>query len=187
MNRQQLIIITGPPGAGKTTLGRRLAADLNLPFFSKDEIKEILFDNLGWENRLWSQKLGGVSFEMLFYMITAPLAAGQSLLVETAFHPKFHNQRFLALQTQYNPKTVQIYCQADTQIMFDRFHNRATGGERHPGHVDHLGTYEEFRATIESAKYAPLEIGGSLLKIDLTDFNRIDYPGLLAKLRAECI
>jgi adenylate kinase family enzyme len=38
----------GPPCSGKTTIGRELLADLSLPMLSKDMIKEILFDALGW-------------------------------------------------------------------------------------------------------------------------------------------
>jgi 2-phosphoglycerate kinase len=55
MHRPLLVIITGPPAAGKTTLGRQLAGALSLPFIHKDGIKEILFDVLGWRDRAWSR------------------------------------------------------------------------------------------------------------------------------------
>ena len=45
-----LIIINGPPGSGKTHLGRFLARELWLPYFSKDGVKELLFDSLGWSD-----------------------------------------------------------------------------------------------------------------------------------------
>lgn len=51
MSKISLIIITGLPGTGKTTLGRKLAEEFRLPFISKDDIKEFLFDNLGWKDR----------------------------------------------------------------------------------------------------------------------------------------
>ncbi len=66
MSRAMLVIINGAPGAGKTTLGRRLAKDLELPFLSKDDIKECLFGALGWSDRAWSMKLGRASVELLF-------------------------------------------------------------------------------------------------------------------------
>ena len=41
-----LIIVNGLPGTGKTTLARRLAADLGLPTFSRDGLYETLYDAL---------------------------------------------------------------------------------------------------------------------------------------------
>ena len=61
MSRALLVIISGPPGAGKMVLGRRLAQALGFPFINKDDIKEILFDTLGWHDREWSKKLGHVA------------------------------------------------------------------------------------------------------------------------------
>ncbi len=51
MTKSLLIIINGAPCTGKTTLGRKLAKQLRLPFLSKDGIKEVLFDTLGWEDK----------------------------------------------------------------------------------------------------------------------------------------
>jgi shikimate kinase len=46
-----LIIISGLPCTGKTTLGRKLAQDLSLPLICRDSIKESLFDSLGYSDR----------------------------------------------------------------------------------------------------------------------------------------
>ena len=40
MGKPLLIIVNGLPGTGKTTLARRLAADLHLPVFSRDGMYE---------------------------------------------------------------------------------------------------------------------------------------------------
>jgi predicted ATPase len=42
-----LVLVTGPPGSGKTTLAVPLARRLELPLIAKDTIKEALFDALG--------------------------------------------------------------------------------------------------------------------------------------------
>jgi adenylylsulfate kinase-like enzyme len=41
-----LIIVTGHPATGKTTLSRALASGLRLPLLSKDTFKELMFDGL---------------------------------------------------------------------------------------------------------------------------------------------
>src|SRR3954447_25374796 len=56
-NSRRFVVISGLPGSGKTTLGRRLAHALSLPLLDKDEILEALFDSPGvgdsqWRNRL---------------------------------------------------------------------------------------------------------------------------------------
>ena len=40
--RPLLVLVSGSPGSGKTTLARRLAGDLAMPLVGKDTIKEAL-------------------------------------------------------------------------------------------------------------------------------------------------
>ena len=42
-----LLVVTGPPCAGKTTLAAQLGLELSLPVVHRDVLKEILFDTLG--------------------------------------------------------------------------------------------------------------------------------------------
>lgn len=57
-NRPLIVPVLGLPGAGKTTLGKKVADALNLPFISKDDIKVKLFDVYGWKNRETSKQAG---------------------------------------------------------------------------------------------------------------------------------
>ncbi len=184
MNRTIGVIITRPPGAGKTRLGKWLARELALPFIGKDDIKELLFEPLGWKDRKWSMNLGQASFELLFHFLECHLAVAKSVVAETAFIPEFHNARLSELRDKYGFEPVQIVCTACEEILYKRFADRCTSGERHPGHVDHLATQDQFVEVLRTGRYDPLEIGGTLLRVDTTHFEQVDYKDVVETVRA---
>jgi shikimate kinase len=49
------IILIGPLGAGKTTVGQLLAEKLNLPFCSIDQVREAYYQKVGYDNTLAAQ------------------------------------------------------------------------------------------------------------------------------------
>jgi tRNA uridine 5-carbamoylmethylation protein Kti12 len=57
MKHSELIIFTGLPGTGKTTLSRVMAKELSLPLCAKDDIKEVMFDHIGWGDKVFRRNL----------------------------------------------------------------------------------------------------------------------------------
>lgn len=176
-----LIVISGLPCTGKTTLGRKIAKELLLPFVSRDDIKESLFDSLGWKDREWSKKLGAASYKLLYYFVESQVCTGNSLIVESNFIAKFDTRKFIEFKNNYELEIIQIRCEAETQVLFQRFKARSESGERYPGHVDYL-KYEEFKTTLNEGGYDILDIGGKVFEIDTTDFEKIDYKMLFETL-----
>jgi hypothetical protein len=64
LDQPLVLIVSGPPASGKTTIGRPLARALALPFLSKDLFKEILFDSLASSDREWSRRIGLASMQL---------------------------------------------------------------------------------------------------------------------------
>jgi predicted kinase len=176
-----MIIVSGPPCSGKTTLARHLADRLNLPFIYKDGIKERLFDRLGTGGLEWSSLLSLASYDLLYYFIESQLKAGASLVVEANFRPERETRRFLELNERYAFLPFQIQCHTEGQVLLERFRRRAASGERHPGHLDHLNE-PNLLEILQAGRHAPLDIGGQIFEIDTTDFDAIDYEGLLAAI-----
>jgi predicted kinase len=178
-----LILISGPPGAGKTTLGRRLAQDVSLPFFYKDGIKELLFETLGWSDRQWSRQLGGASMEVLWHILEQQLAAGCSLVAESNFSPQMHGPKLEALWQRFAFRVLEIHCTAAPAILLERFFQRVNDGQRHPGHVEHLQR-EEVVANLAAGRWGPLSSGETLITVDTSDFAGIHYTDILLRVRA---
>ncbi len=179
-----LVLISGPPGAGKTTLGARIAQELGVPFLNKDGIKETLFDTLGVKDREWSRQLGIASTALLFHMMERQLAAGQSLVAESAFQAQFDVPWLQRLQEAYRFQTLDVYCTAEMNALLERFVRRAESPERHPGHGEQSQP-DELRAKLTRGVYAPLSADGKALIVDTTDFASIDDQRLIQRIRAQ--
>ncbi len=179
-----LLIVTGAPATGKTTLARRLSGDLSLPLFTKDDIKERLYDCLGVGDRVFSQKFGIASTYLLYHIMEACLSVGKSLAIESNFHAERSSQELLTLAERYPFRPVQILCWADEGVLRARYRSRSGSQERHPGHVDHLVAGEEITTVLRGGRYKPVEIGGTLIELDTTEFAKVVYEDILGQVRA---
>lgn len=173
MNQSNLIIVSGLPCTGKTTLSEMLSKKLGMPVFSKDQFKESLFDSLGIKDREWSKTLGVTSYQLLYSVLESFLRVGDSLILESNFNMKYDTSHFLSLKENYSFNSFQIICQTEGRILYNRFKKRSLSGKRHPGHVDHLNL-EEFKPVLLSGKYDPIEIGGQIIKINTDNFDHLD-------------
>jgi predicted kinase len=180
MSRPLLVIIGGAPASGKTTLGRRLAAEFRLPYIGKDDIKETLYDTLGTGDRDWSRRLGSASVSLLYLFVEIELRAGRSVIAECNFDARFAVPELRALIDRYDALPLEILCLAEPDVLRARYQQRAETGERHAGHLDHL-IAAELPGRI--GEYRLLSIGGESMVLDTTDLAAVDYGRVARRLQ----
>jgi predicted kinase len=184
MGKALLIIVNGLPGTGKTTLSRRLATDLRLPVFSRDDMYETLYDALECQSNGCPPLIGPATFTLLYYVASSLLAAGQSLIVEGFFgRSQLRSAEFLHLQHAYDFEPFQILCKTDGGVLLERFLARVRTAERHVGHRD-LEWIEQNKERLLQGHHTPLALGGPVVEIDTTTPHSFDYADLLQRVHA---
>ncbi len=182
MNKPLLIVVSGPSCSGKSTLAKKISEKFQLPLITKDGIKELIFDNLGWSDRAWSIKVGTASINLLFHYLDSMLISKRPIIIESNFKREYDTSPILEKLSKFGYYPLQIMCQCDGQIMFERFKKRSESGERHPGHNDSKN-YDEFKESLLKGKIEPLEIGGEIITFDTTDFDHLDYDTIYTNIQ----
>jgi predicted kinase len=156
-----LLVLTGLPAAGKTTLGTALARRLRWPFVSKDEYKEMLHDHLP---DLTRAQAGPLSFGIMYHVAGVSLAAGHDVVLETHFYRGMSEPILMALAQKHGAELVQVFCHAPLGELKRRHDERVAVGE-HP-HIHQPWLYSD--GVPDHACSEPLELGGPLLQLDTT-------------------
>ena len=181
MPKPTLILVSGPPAAGKTTLARRLAAEFSLPLINKDGIKELLFDKVGTSDYAWSQSLGRASIALLHLFTERLLTANASLIAESNFHREADSARLAELGGRLEFTSLQIHCTASADVLEERNERRRNTAERHPGHVQ--GPQSGLKPHIEAGVWSPLRIGGETVIVQTDDLDAVDYASAYRAVR----
>lgn len=155
-----LVLVTGPPGSGKTWVARTLADALELPLLEKDVLKETIGGALGISGRPGSERLGAAVFELLAQVAHDLLRRGVSLIAEGNFTP---TSRLVAALPPC--RLVQVHVSASPDVLRERL--RARGTHRHPVHYDRDAA-DEIAERAGRGDWGELPLDGAVVRLDTT-------------------
>lgn len=185
MNKNTLVIVSGLPGVGKTTLAKKISDEFNLPIVSMDAIKEKMWDTMGYEFELgFVDKIGKTVFELVYHDLNGFLSKGVSLVVEANFSPEINNERINELKVKYGTRLLQIYCDCEAETLRKRFKERMKKDSYHKGHKYGISLYGESEVLSRlGVKNKRLDIDGETYDLDTTIPETIDYEKLFAFIK----
>ena len=103
-----VIVLTGMPATGKSTICKAMAEHFGYPVVEKDAIKEVLFDTVGFSCYAEKRALDHAANGVVIHMTEQILKAGGSVIVDNNFD-EASGKRFKALLEQYGPKCVCVF------------------------------------------------------------------------------
>jgi predicted kinase len=154
-----LIVVSGAPGTGKSTIARELGTALRLPVLSLDPIKEALADVLGLGDEEWSNRVGDAAAEVVFRLATEFPDA-----VAEGWWRRARRDRAVAEFAG----AVEVFCYCDPALAASRVAARIGAG-RHPIHRDVInpaGVGSAAHVASLAATVTPLGLGGPLVEVD---------------------
>ena len=165
-----LVLISGMPATGKSTLAEDLAQQLNWPVFTKDTFKELLYDVAGHDEDEFdeeeSERIGAQSIALLLTIADALVSTDVNVVLEGNFRADLTaNQLEPFLSRAY---IRHVYCALDTDEIVERYANRLENDERHPVHVD-TGDPEQLLAALQEKDYGPIRLPIPTLIVNTSD------------------
>lgn len=179
-HRPSLIVICGAPASGKTTLARRLAADLRLPLLEKDVIKESLAESLGAIDLGDSRRIGTASFRLLYDLAESMLVRGADVMIEANLTRPYAGTPLARLSDHAGLLIVQ--CEAEATTIERRYRERAERGQRHAAHVD-LDALPDLIAGLARHAYDLTGLGYPSLRVRTGDGHDPELATVLSTIR----
>ena len=177
----RLIIVSGATATGKTTIAKQVADSLGYALYSKDIIKEALFDSQTKASHgyFWYERHAK---DIFFREIEKSISQDTSIIAESNFMK--NDKRRLKSLLNKNVLVAEIYCSARGFIRLRRFVSRGEGTIRHKAHRDrrwYLAVFIECLLKYVGIEwpYGPVGISGKMINVDTTDFSKVNFENIL--------
>jgi predicted kinase len=118
-----LVVVSGPPGSGKTTLAHALARAIPCPAICRDEIKEGLAHGQPDYVPAPGDALSLRTLDVFFGVLAFFVDAGVSVVAEASFQRRLWEPGLMPLLDRARVRIV--HCHVDAAVAWERINRRA--------------------------------------------------------------
>lgn len=185
--RPLLVLVSGAPATGKSTLARRLADTLVFPLIARDAISDIVADAFEASGDSAMRPPMRTKFAIYYALLDELVRARVSLVTESNLHVGIDERKLLPIVAA--ARTVLIHLYAPHDVSVRRFAARYERGERHPtalaGDAEKIARLRAGEA-VDSWERAvePVDLGVPTLRVDTTDGYSPDFDAIVAFVRS---
>lgn len=166
MRSPTLIVVSGPPGSGKTTLAHAIARAIPCPAICRDEIKEGMIHVEGIYKPALGDPISQRTFATFFDVIRLLLNAGVTVVAEAAFQDKLWRPDLEPLLDVAQIRIV--HCVVDPALARDRIAHRLADKSR-ASHPDRelLEAIDNGKLSLQS--FESIALFAPSIRVDTTD------------------
>ncbi len=188
------ILVSGIPASGKSMTAKMIAERLAIPYFTKDCIKERLFDTIGFTSRAEKMKLNLGATSALYYVAQQLMCARMPFVLENNFENATADE-IKALIKKYSYKVVSVSLTGDYRRLYERFCERQYSPDRHRGHVindcypeksaarEVPPTSYEHYLSFATRGMDKFRVDGENIIVDTTDFQSVNWNEILDRIK----
>ena len=122
MDKPYLLVVTGRPGAGKTTFAQALGQEICMPVISRDQIKEGYVRTFGKKHTELGPDTNLRATEIFFDTLMGLVDSGVSVIAEAAFQHRLWSERLASFMDK--ARIVMLICTVDGEVALQRFVQR---------------------------------------------------------------
>lgn len=126
----KIIIFTGAPASGKSTVAKAISARTGIKIASKDECKIQLFEKYGFSSHAEKKALSIQGEEDMLALVAETMAKGRDIIIDNNFKD-YNGLRNIINESGKDCLVLCFVFEASGDILAERYNARIHSGNRH--------------------------------------------------------
>jgi predicted kinase len=173
-----LVVVSGPPGSGKTTLAHRLAAKIGCPAICRDEIKEGMVHAVPGYTPSPGDSVSDRTLTTFFDVLGALVRARVTVVAEAAFRDRIWRPNLVPLADLARVRI--ILCTVDPEVARARMARRVAADHHRAVHDDRALLQQLATHGDPEGLFEPISLPAPTLQVDTTGAYEPDLRQIVA-------